>query len=82
MTNLSRQQTKPTTVQIGDRVRVKEYAGDSRPGGYVGLEGLITGMDQRHNLWVIIVLLDNDPSPFMQDLLGGLPCFEYELEKL
>jgi hypothetical protein len=81
MTNLSRQQTKPTTVQVGDRVRVKEYAGSSDP-LYIGLEGLITGIDQRKDRWVIIVLLDNDPNPVMQMMLGGLPCYEYELEKL
>lgn len=73
---------KPTTVQVGDRVRVKEYAGNQKDDWYVGLEGLITAIDQRANRWVIIVLLDNDPSPRMQAFLGGLPCYEYELERL
>lgn len=73
---------KPTTVQVGDRVRVKEYAGHQKDDWYVGLEGLITGIDKRQDRWVIIVLLDNDPSPKLEMMLGGLPCYEYELEKL
>lgn len=81
MTKTTRHHIEPTTVAVGDRVRVKEYGG-SQDQLYVGLEGLITSIDNRSGRWVIIVLLDNDPSPYLQSILGGLPCYEYELERL
>lgn len=71
----------PTTVAIGDRVQVREYDAATE-GPYVGLQGLIVHIDQRGGRWVIIVLLDNDPFPSMQAMLGGLPCYEHELVKL
>jgi len=76
-----RTDVEPTTVAVGDRVKVKEYPGDN-DNYYVGLEGLVVNIDQRGGRWVVLVLLDNDPSPRMQMFLGGLPCYEHELEKL
>lgn len=73
--------TTTTKVLTGDRVKVTQYEGktDSK---YANLDGLIVAVKQVRNIPVYLVLLDDDPSPRLASMLGGLPCYDYELEKL
>lgn len=70
---------KTTEVHDGDRVKVTSYGG-STDELYVGLEGVVSFSVERRRGQVYIVLLDKDPSPAMQAMLGGLPCYAHELE--
>lgn len=73
--------TRSSTVTVGDRVKILEY-NKSTKNKYVGLEGLITHAEERRGQMMFLVLLDDDPAPRLQQMLGGLPCIESELEKL
>jgi hypothetical protein len=68
-----------TTELVGQRVKVLSYGGrtDDR---YVGLTGLVSFSVTRRSGEIYMVLLDEDPSPAMGELFGGLPCYDYELE--
>jgi hypothetical protein len=68
-----------TTNLVGQRVKVLNYGG-SDDGLYTGREGLVSFSVTRGTREVYMVLLDEDPSPKLAEWLGGLPCYDYELE--
>jgi len=70
---------KTNNITVGQRVKVTSYGGSSDD-LYTGLEGLVTFSVERRGSTVFLVLLDEDPSPVMQAMLGGLPCYAHELE--
>lgn len=69
-----------TTKLVGQRVKVTSYGGCTNDDLYVGREGLVTFSVTRNGREVYLVLLDEDPSPSLKALLGGLPCYDNELE--
>lgn len=73
--------TTKTEVKAGDRVKVVSY-GKSKDELYIGLEGVVSFTRRVRDNEVYLVLLDDDPSPTMQAMLGGLPCYAWELEVL
>jgi hypothetical protein len=60
-------------------VRVISY-NNSHITKYQNLEGLIVDSKLVRNRPVFLVLLDTDPTPHLQAMLGGLPCYDFELE--
>lgn len=70
-----------TTELVGQRVKVIRYAESSSFNDrYVGLTGLVVSSRRVRDKEVYLVLLDNDPDKAMEAMLGGLPCYDWELE--
>lgn len=74
--------TETSHKLVGERVKVLSYGGATEANHYIGLEGLVLSSRGTSRGEVFIVLLDKDPNPQMEAWLGGLPCYENELEVL
>lgn len=70
-----------TSSLVGERVRVKSYNNDHTT-KYQALEGLVVDSKEVRGRNVYLVLLDKDPTPHLQAMLGGLPCYDFELQVL
>jgi len=66
-------------VEAGLRVRVKTYCGGT-DNKYAGLSGEVKELYFRHNVLYVLVKLDDDPTPYLEKMLGGLPCLADEVE--